>query len=387
LSSHGQIDVVIVGGGPAGTTTAIALAKAAPSASIALLEKAHFPRDKYCAGGLGGRGEKILLSLQAMPDVPSVPLTGISFRAQPGERAENLGTIGRVVRRKEFDHALVQIARQRGVRVVEGAQVESLQDATVVTSASEFHARVVVGADGVGSVVRRAMGLGHGLWRAQVLEVDTEPVAEDRDRATIHFDLSDRTLNGYFWDFPTRFDDADLMCRGIYHVKMDDTPVDLSARLGERLTTMGLDLARYKNKRFSERGFEADLRLATSRWMLVGEAAGIDPLTGEGIAQAIEYGAMAGPFIARVLTGDASLKSWTDEVRRSRLGRDLRVRTRMLREIFGPHRDQAERFLLSGNGAPLRTGIRHFAAEPHPPADLALSALRAGVHFLRSAAG
>jgi len=54
----------------------------------------------------------------------------------------------------------------------------------------------------VGSLVRKALGLGGGKLRAQVLELDTEPVPGERDRALLHFDFSDRMLTGYAWDFP-----------------------------------------------------------------------------------------------------------------------------------------------------------------------------------------
>ena len=385
-----EFDVVIVGGGPAGTTTAIALAKADPARSIALLEKASYPREKYCAGALGGRGEKILGELDAMPDVPSVPLEGISFAGAGGGRKECVGPIGRVVRRYEFDHALANTAARRGVTIVENARVEGLHvghagvghGVRVVTSGGEFRARVVVGADGVGSVVRKAMGHGAGRIRAQVLEIDTESVPSDLERSLIHFDLTDHSFTGYFWDFPTLVDGQPLQCRGIYRILLDDRPVDLAARLGERLAGMGLDLSRYRHKRFAERGYEPDLSLATRHMMLVGEAAGIDPVTGEGIAQAIEYGALAGPFVSDVLAGRALLSNWTDVVRRSRLGWDLRKRTRMLPLFFGDLRAPAERFIVGSHGSPLRTGIRHFAAHRHSPRDMALSFMGAGAHWL-----
>ena len=383
-----ESDVVIVGGGPAGSTTAIALAKAAPGRSIVLLEKASYPREKYCAGALGGRGEKLLAELGAFPDVPSVPLEGISVHGFGGGRKESVGPIGRVVRRAEFDHALAKIAASRGVTIVEEARALSIEDESgsgrtrVTTPRGDYRARVVVGADGVGSAVRKAMGHGAGRLRAQVLEVDTEPVAGDLERTLIHFDLTDHSFSGYFWDFPTVVDGKALQCRGIYRILLDDAPVDLEARLGERLSRLGLDLSRYKQKRFAERGYEPELSLATNHMMLVGEAAGIDPVTGEGIAQAIEYGTLAGPFLADVLAGRAALTNWTNVVRRSRLGWDLRKRTRMLPYFFGDLRAPAETFLVGSGGSPLRTGIRHFAAHRHSAADMALSVLGAGAHLL-----
>ncbi|WP_394824042.1 NAD(P)/FAD-dependent oxidoreductase [Pendulispora albinea] len=389
-----EFDVAIVGGGPAGSTTAIALAKAAPGRTIVLLEKATYPREKYCAGALGGRGEKILAELDASPKVPSVPLEGISFRGLGGERKESVGSIGRVVRRAEFDHALANIAASRGVTVAEGARVEAIDvepagsgdisraRARVTTSRGEYRARVVVGADGVGSTVRKAMGHGAGRLRAQVLEVDTEPVPDDRARSMLHFDLTDHSFSGYFWDFPTLVDGRALHCRGIYRILLNNEPVDLEHRLRERLAHMGLDLSRYKQKRFAERGYEPDLPLATNHLMLVGEAAGIDPVTGEGIAQAIEYGALAGPFLADVLAGRAVLPSWSDVVRRSRLGWDLRKRTRMLPHFFGELRAVSERFLVGSGGSPLRTGIRHFAGHRQSAADMAVSVMGAGAHYM-----
>ena len=100
--------------------------------------------------------------------------------------------------------------------------------------------------------------------------------------------------------------------------------------------------------------------------MLVGEAAGIDPVTGEGIAQAIEYGVLAGRFLARHLGRDdvPPVVRWNDEVAASRLARDLRIRTRFVRLFYGPSRAQVERFLLETPDA-LYVGGQHFAAQPY----------------------
>jgi menaquinone-9 beta-reductase len=360
-------DVVIVGGGPAGLVTALSLLRTAPELAdrVVVLEKGRYPREKYCAGALGGRGDAILADLDARPDVPGVDVRGMSFVCGAGEREEKLDApIGRVVRRVEFDAALAAIAERRGVRILDGAKVTSIDDesggATVhAADGRSWRARVVVGADGVGSAVRKAVGLGPGLLRAQVLEVDTEPTELDGERDVLRFCAFDRTLAGYTWDFPTVVDGRALVCRGIYHLKRGDERVDLENKLGAQLSKHGQDIRQVKNKRFAERGFEPAATLARGRMLLVGEAAGIDPITGEGIAQAIEYGAMCGEHVGRALRRQAVLTDWSRQVRLSRLGIDLAVRTRLAAYFFGPLRPRVESLVLESPVA-LRAGCRHF---------------------------
>jgi len=373
-------DVVIVGGGPAGATTAIAIAKLAPKllSRVVVLEKGVFPRDKYCAGAIGRRGEKILEGLDASPDVPSAPVDGICFRTKDGESSARPGRIGRVIRRIEFDHALVQIARSRGVKVEDGVRVEAVRPgadgAEVVTSKGTIRASVVVGADGVGSVVRRAMGIGPGRLRAQVVEVDTGPAPGDPDRRVLRFDVADRALCGYYWDFPTVSGGKELWCRGVYWLALDGERSDVHAVLERRLEAIGLDLAGCREKRYAERGFEPAARVADGRLLLVGEAAGIDPVTGEGIPQAIEFGAMAGKFLADATT-PADIAAWQQVVRKSRLFRDLSIRTRLVRSFYGQSRPAMERFAQSCPSA-IHLGCQHFAGEPYDRLKLAEVAVR-----------
>jgi flavin-dependent dehydrogenase len=388
-------DVVIVGGGPAGLATGLFLCHADRTriGRVVVLEKETYPRDKFCAGGIGARADHSLAKIGVAVAVPSVPIHGASLKLGAGTVLVREGSIGRVVRRLEYDHALARITRDRGVRIYEGAKVTGARvepDGVVVEStAGTFRAAVLVGADGVGSFVRRAMGLPAGKLRAQVIELDTEEVEGDPDRDLLHFDASDPKLVGYAWDFPTVVDGRALVCRGIYHLRFEDSTeghdLDIRSMLAERLAERGLELERYRLKRYAERGFELHEPYAAARVMLVGEAAGIDALTGEGIAQAIAYGAFAGPYLAEKLAQrELGFADFAGRLTRSQVGIELGVRTRILPWFFGKNRARIERFLLA---APDFTtlGLKHFAGRHLPRKTIARTALSAAWHAAREA--
>ncbi len=353
-------DVLIVGGGPAGLSTALFLLHLRPElrGRVVVLEKARYPRDKYCAGAIGARADHLLATIGVTVDVPSVEVDGMSVATREGRAGHAVPGIGRVVRRIEYDHRLAMIASSRGALVIEGARVDALHvdegSVSVTTAEGAFRARALVGADGVGSFVRRALGLPFGRYRAQVIEIDTEAVPGDPARDTLHFDLSDPSLTGYAWDFPTLVDGRPLYCRGMYELSgVEGAPagpeveIPLEKRFAARLAAQGLRLTDHKQKRYAERGFERHQPFASPRVLLVGEAAGIDPITGEGIAQAVQYGHAAGTYLAaRLAADDLTFADWGRHVEKARIGFDLGIRTRLVGLCFGPRRAVMERYLL-----------------------------------------
>jgi flavin-dependent dehydrogenase len=400
-------EVCIVGGGPAGICTALFALAEAPRLRdrIVVLEKERYPREKICAGAIGARADRLLDTIGARVAVPSAEVRGISVCARGGALAERRpggAPIGRVVRRIEHDQALAELARGRGVRIVEGARVGQVTVGGAAPGASSgagpvrvewdggaVTARALVGADGVGSVVRRAMGLGRGRWMAQVVEIDTEPRDADPARDLLHFDVSDGTLRGYAWDFPTVVGGRELVCRGVYELRAEDSGArngqgpDVGVRLEARLAAQGAR-AVGKPKRFAERGLTLSEPTAAPRVLLVGEAAGIDPVLGEGIAQAIQYGAAAGRYLARRLaTGDLAFADWRRELSRTRLGIDLLVRSSVPNLFYGPTRPAFERW-VTGSTRLASAGMRYFAGDHVPRVEIMGALLDLGGAGLRS---
>jgi len=388
VAARNPFSCLIIGGGPAGISTALFLAHAAPELRprILVIEKDRYPREKYCAGAVGARGERILAAIGVTVDVPGVPIGGIALRALGETRVVREPDVGRVVRRIEFDHALAVAAKKRGIAVRDSVRATSVEvspgGVTVRTDQGELRADVVVGADGVTSLVRRAMGIEASPYVAQALEVDTEPVPGDLPRDVLFFDLSRRDLRGYYWDFPTVVGGRALVCRGVYALKPRERheAKEIEQILAEELAKRGLELGAFRKKRYAERGFFPASVVSSPRLLLVGEALGIDPVTGEGIAQAIQYGAAAGQYLARKLrSGDVVLEDWKSAMRRAAVGRDLLIRTGTVGLAYGAHRPAIERFVLDTPEF-LTVGLGHFGGKPWSKralARLALSATRA----------
>lgn len=175
-----RADVVIVGAGPAGTSTAWHLAQLGVDAL--LLDRAYFPRDKVCAEYLSPEASRILTTMGAMPAIEragAVQLAGMRVRAPNGRTLEGrfaaqhgfrgFRDSGLALRRTILDAILLERARDAGARVAEGVRVtdvrrDSRGRTTGVTALRgdapiEIDARLVIGADGLRSVVGRRLAL------------------------------------------------------------------------------------------------------------------------------------------------------------------------------------------------------------------------------------
>ncbi len=334
-------DVIIVGSGPAGAATALALAARDPAvaARTVLLEKARHPRPKTCAGGVIPRAARLLAELGVPLDVAHARVDAAAV-ATPDARVCLDGTdLCRVVRRAEFDARLAWAARERGVELCEETRVTHLArdgaGVRVETATRTYWAPVVVGADGSGSLVRRALvpGAGGIVGRAVMADV---PVAATRwdGFAARRYDFDFRPcatgLRGYRWVFPCVIDGVAHANVGVYALP----PVDgtrLRAELHAALADIGARAATWKA--FPIRTYARGQALAAPQVLLVGDAAGCDPLMGEGISFALEYGRLAAEAI---LAARGSFDAYARAVRRH-LGRKLRRLGLGARLFYGRH--------------------------------------------------
>ncbi|RME46108.1 MAG: hypothetical protein D6796_09455 [Caldilineae bacterium] len=314
--SHPQpVDVLIVGSGPAGLSTALHLAQidAGWTERMVVVEKAVHPRPKLCGGGVTRPGEAVLARLGLPFEPPHVPVREVRFVYGQQVYALHAEPAFRVTRREVFDHWLVEQAQARGVAVRQGEAVRGItlqpDGVEVVTEKTVFRAQVVVAADGSRSFVRRALKWPAGAHPplARLLEVLTPEAESPRPddpfaRGVAVFDFTPMAsgVQGYTWDFPSLVGGRRMMNRGIFdsRIRAERPRAPLKAALAKALARQGRQLAAYPLQGHPIRWFDPAGVFAMPRVLLAGDAAGVDPFVGEGIAFALGYGGVAAAAIA-----------------------------------------------------------------------------------------
>ncbi len=338
--------LIIVGSGPAGTASALFLHRQDPGLAreIVILEKARHPRPKVCAGGLIPHTLQCLREL----DVPLAVANVAVHRTRvdvPGHTVSYADReLCRVVRRDAFDQSLVAACRQRGVEIREGEKVLDLQreadGVRITTEHATYHARVVIGADGSGSVVRRRLVAVGADCVGKAMMADVPLAGRDWDgfaagRYEFNFSAVAQGLRGYAWAFPCLVDGAPHVNVGVYDVRAAGSGALLMRLLREQLQR--LDALAVPIKSFPIRWYGRGARIAAAHVLLAGDAAGVDPLLGEGISFAFEYGRRAAAAAGRALaSGDFAFADYEQSVARSWMGRKLRHLGTAVRLFYGP---------------------------------------------------
>lgn len=342
--------VIIVGSGPAGCATALALHRLAPELAreAILLEKEVHPRPKLCGGGITPYADEVLADLGISPNVPSFPIDVVRFTAHGAASEIRIRNLLRIVRREEFDAALAAEVRARGMDLREGepvTAVERVEDGVrLTTPRGTYHAQVVVAADGATSLVRQKLVPAGGASRvSRLIEILTpEPAAaalpEFRDAMAV-FDFTPVTqgVQGYYWDFPSVKGGQPTMNRGLFDSRVNPAAPRVALRriFADALRSRGRQLEAYTLQGHPERWFHPDNPFSAPRVLLVGEAAGVEPLAGEGISAALDYGLVAAPAIVAAFDrGDFSFEDYRRRVLKSRVGFQLRWKSRAARVIY-----------------------------------------------------
>ena len=319
-----DVDVLVVGAGPAGCAAAITAARA--GLDVLMVDKAAFPRDKCCGDGLTTLALRQLESLGFPPDsVPSWQDVDGAWLRSPSGREVLVPLPGRgfaaVTPRLELDHALVEHARRAGVAIRERCAFTRLSmnpDSVTVTvtdqdeSTAEVTARWVIAADGMWSPIRKHLGFTEpgyrGEWHAfrQYVGNVTGPAAE---RLIVWFEPD--LLPGYAWSFPLPGQRANL---GFGVLRDDERRIQDMAQLWRDLlarphvrAALGPDAVMEGRHTAWPIPARVDRSVSGSgRVLFVGDAvAACDVLTGEGIGQALLTGELAADAVVDAVADDS----------------------------------------------------------------------------------
>lgn len=346
----GEFEIIIVGGGPAGSSTGLHLLELDPALAgrVLILEKSRHPREKICGGALTINAERLLDELGISLTAPSAPVHHV--RLVYGHATIDLPEYGcakHVIRRCEFDDMLFQAVRYRGIETKEETRVTKVIRETdrlvLMTPDGHFHAKAVVSADGVNAILRKAGKFGPGqLARLWVVESPVDPASEPLfTEQVLLIDVSyvREGLHGYYWDFPCYIDGEPFMSRGM----VDSNPNSATRRgsseyLDGILARRGVSLEGAQRKAFPFRHFDPREDFSRPRMLLAGDAVGSDALFSEGISQALEFGRLAAEELVEGFRRDnLSFAGYRRRVLSSRVGKELAIYRRMARLLYGPN--------------------------------------------------
>jgi len=253
----------------------------------------------------------------------------------------------RVIRRDEFDNWLAQKALQQGIEIRENIRVSAIHPGEnlvrVETDAGELLARVVVGADGSNGIVRNFILPDSPLRTARLLEVLATPSQDSRHRSdSAYFDFFcvPNGIAGYTWDFPTQLKGIPMRCWGIFdnNLLAGGHRPPLKSQLDEEMQRHGYNLADSELKGHPIRWFNPFVQFSVPGVLLTGDAAGSDPLFGEGISIALGYGKLAAQSIRiGYKNDDLSFQGYRKRILCSSLGQTLIMRTLFAWIIFTFH--------------------------------------------------
>lgn len=335
-------DVVIVGAGPAGAAAALGVLRADPSLAVALLDRHDFPRDKSCGDGIAPHVFDLLADVGVTGLAGDlIPVRRLELQRGPLAVGREMARPAWVIPRKVFDHRLLLAALDAGATLIRH-RVRSLQKEGV----DDFEAKVLVGADGAHSVVRRMLGVRPGPMALAIRGY--APTPPDRKGVQLIVFGTSRQPS-YAWSF----DRGD----GLANIGYGESLSDSQPTRRELLAQLELLLPGAAEGATDWRAHHLPLavpfwRAGEGRVLLAGDAAGlVNPMTGEGIYYAVATGLLAG-------------KAAAEAIRLDDFARLVPRYRRASRALLGKHfRHTALSARLCRSGKVLDAGIRAAAAD------------------------
>lgn len=308
-----RVDAVVVGAGPAGSTAAYRLARG--GASVLLLDRARFPRDKPCGGGLTFRAVRELPFPvdSVVEDTVSCVELGLGYRHRSVRRSG--APLVLMTQRRRLDAYLVEQAAAAGADFRDGASAREIaveQDAARLTVDGErVEAQILIGADGANGSTTRSLGLepnDYGV--AFEANISYGSVPKERYAGRLVLELG-AVPGGYAWVFP-KGDHANVGVGGW----RSEAP-QLRRQLQRLCAEQGIPADELQEAR----GYRLPFRTRSSplgrgRALLVGDAAGlVDPLSGDGMYEAFVSSRLAASAALGALAGEAdSLEAYREDL-------------------------------------------------------------------------
>jgi len=320
-----QFDVAIVGAGPAGSVAAQQLASA--GVRVLLLERTAFPRDKACGDGVSAAGLAVLARTGLGEWASQFPAPETLRLAAPNgqvldmqPRADTLACYGRTIPRRLLDAQLAQAAVNAGARLMEKRCVQNVELANgappvIIAQGLKTSAQLVILADGSNAPITRRLGLSRNPPELVAVRQYFRGYTGPSERLEVHFQRE--IIPGYTWLFPTGGGRVNVGT-GTFIERVRRNGVNLRKTLScfvNDPTVAEGRLARAEPAG-SIRGHSLRTRLNCTqthaeRVLVAGDAAGlVNPLSGEGIAAALESGEIAAAHALSALSaGDFSAQA------------------------------------------------------------------------------